>query len=95
MAATISSTGTWSTIAAAERPVTHEHTVEERYDYETLIYEQDLVTNAGGFPELEQFLALMGQAYGLPGIGSAVRLSRMLNVYLNRTRVPAERTYTP
>ena len=95
MAATLSSTGTWSTIATAERPVTHEHTVEERFDYESLVYEQDITSNAGGFPELEQFLALMGQAYGLPGIGAAVRLDKMLSIYLNRTRTPAERTYTP
>lgn len=95
MAAAITSSGTWSTIATAERPVTHEHTVEERFDYESLVYENDIASGVGGFPELEQFLGLMGQAYGLPGIGAAVRLSKMLNIYLNRTRTPMERTYTP
>lgn len=95
MAASISSTGTWSTISTAERPVQHHSTVEERYDYESLVYEDDLKNNVGAFPELEQFLGLMGQAYSIPGRAAAVRLERMLTIYLNRTRVPAERSYTP
>lgn len=95
MAATITGSGTWSTIASAERPVTHEHTVEERYGYETLVYEDDLAGNKGGFPELEQFLALMGAAYSIPGIGAAVRLQGMLKIYLNRTRTAGDRSYTP
>lgn len=95
MAAEITSSGTWSTISTAERPVTHERTVEERYDYETLVYEQDIKENKGGFPELDAFLGLMGQAYGIPGIAALVRLNKMTTIMLNRGRTPMDRTYTP
>lgn len=96
MAATISASGTFSTISTSERPVQHHTTVEERFDDESLLYEDDLKMNKGGFPELEQFLALMGQAYGAPGRAMAVRLFGMLNIYLNRaSRTGPERSYTP
>jgi hypothetical protein len=96
MAATITSSGTWSTIATAERPTPQGGTTDERYNYESLIYETDLASNVGAFPELEQFIALMGAAYTIDGRSAAVRLSTMLNVYLNRAnRVSPERSYTP
>ena len=96
MAATITGSGTWSTIASAERPTPQGGTTDERYDYETLVYEDDLSSNKGAFPELEQFLALMGAAYTIDGRSAAVRLSTMLNIYLNRAnRVSPERSYTP
>jgi len=96
MSATISDSGTWSTIATSERPVQHRTTVEQRFDYETLVVEDDLANGTGGFPELEQFLAKMGAAYSIPGRAAAVRLATMLNIYLNRAeRIAPERQYTP
>ena len=95
MAATLSSTGTWSTLAAAERPVQHHSTVEQRHEIETQVYEDAIKTNVGGFPELEQFLALAGQAYSIPGRAAAVHFHNLLGIMLNRTRTPSERSYTP
>lgn len=95
MAATISASGTFSTIATADRPTTQGKTVDERYDYDSLIYEEALAGNTGGFPELEQFIALFAQAYGLTGLAAGVRLLKMLTVRQNRTRTPDERSYTP
>lgn len=95
MAATITAAGTFSTISAAERPVAHRDTIEERYDYESLVFEDDLKSNVGGFPELEQFIGLMSVAYAKPGNACLVRLGRMVDVMLNRTRTSHERSYTP
>lgn len=96
MAATIVvGSGTFSTISASERPVAHRDTIEERYDFESLVAETDLRTNVGGFPELEQFVGLMAQAYAKPANACLVRLSRMIDILTNRTRIAHERQYTP
>lgn len=95
MAATITAVGTWSTIAASEEPVAHRDTVEERYDYESVVYEDALKNNQGGFPELEQFIALMSAGYGISAKAAGVRMERMLTIRNNRSRTPEERSYTP
>ena len=95
MAATITSTGTWSTISTAEKPVAHRDTVVENYDYASLVYEDALKGNTGGFPELEQFIGLFAQGQGISGLAAGTRLSTMLTIWMNRGRTPDERTYTP
>lgn len=95
MAATISSSGTWSTIATAERPTTQGDTVDQRFDYESLVSEQGLKDNTGGWAELEQFLGLMADAYDISGLAAATRLAMMLQIWLNRTQHVDQRSYTP
>ena len=95
MAATITDSGTWSTIATAERPTTQGATIDERYDYDSLVYEEALKGNTGGFPELEQFIGLMANAYDITGLAAATRLLKMLEIRQNRGRTPEEREYTP
>jgi len=95
MAATITASGTFSTIAASELPVVHRDTVEERYDFESMIAETALTTNAGGFPELMQFIGLFADGYNITAPGAMVRLTRMLEILQNRTRETEERRYTP
>lgn len=95
MAATISAAGTFSVINLSDRPTTQGKGVDERYDYDTLIYEEALKSNAGGFPELEQFIGLFADAYDITALAASVRLLKMMEVRMNRTRTPDERSYTP
>lgn len=95
MALSITATGTASLISASERPVAHRDTVEERYDFESLVYEDEIKSNMGFFPELDQVIGIMSVAYGKPANACLVRLSRMCDIMLNRTRATHERSYTP
>lgn len=95
MAGTLSSTGTWSTIATAERPTASRDTIDQRFGYETMNPEDGLRGNAGGFPELMQFIALFADAYDVPANAALVRITIMCEILMNRSTAPEQRVYTP
>ena len=107
MAATITSSGTWSLLQNTnptsqapgaignESVAVHRDTVEQRADSLAFNYRANFTADVDGQQEVTQFVALFAANYSIPGVAAVARIRDILTGQRQGEPVETQRVYQP